>query len=139
MKVLKVLFVALAVFALTATPVLAQTRGDFTKKEGDVIYTQPPDTSILSGASVGAGLGAAITIVGAGWGFGRIGAAALDGMARQPEVAPRIQTAMLIIAALLEGATFFALIVCIQVAGRTTGLLSRPAAAARRGRAAAAP
>jgi F-type H+-transporting ATPase subunit c len=38
-------------------------------------------------------------------------------MARQPEVAGKIQTAMIVIAALLEGETFFALIVCIQVAG----------------------
>ncbi len=55
--------------------------------------------------------------VGAGWGFGRIGAAALEGMARQPEVAPRIQTAMIIIAALLEGATFVALVICILMTG----------------------
>jgi F-type H+-transporting ATPase subunit c len=73
----------------------------------------PPNTSVLSGGKVAAGLGAAITIIGAGLGFGRIGAAALESMARQPEVAARIQTGMIIIAALLEGATFFALIVCI--------------------------
>ncbi|MFL5243747.1 MAG: ATP synthase F0 subunit C [Gemmataceae bacterium] len=65
------------------------------------------------GGSFGAGLGAGITIIGAGWGFGRIGAAALESMARQPEVAGRVQTGMIVIAALLEGATFFALIVCI--------------------------
>jgi F-type H+-transporting ATPase subunit c len=70
----------------------------------------------LSGAAVGAGIGAGITLVGAGIGFGRIGAAALEGMARQPEVAGRIQTAMIVIAALLEGATFFALVVCILLA-----------------------
>ena len=66
----------------------------------------------------GAGLGAGLVILGAGIGFGRIGAAALDGMARQPEVANKVQTAMIIIGALLEGATFFGLIVCILVAGR---------------------
>jgi F-type H+-transporting ATPase subunit c len=74
-----------------------------------------PNSAFLSGSSAGAGLGAGITIVGAGWGFGRIGAAALESMARQPEVAGRIQTAMIVIAALLEGATFFALIVCITL------------------------
>jgi len=63
-------------------------------------------------------LAAGITIVGAGWGFGRIGAAALESMARQPEIAGRIQTAMIVIAALLEGATFFALLICIQVGGK---------------------
>ena len=50
-----------------------------------------------------------LAIIGAGFGFGRIGAAALESMARQPEIAGQIQTAMIIIAALLEGATFFAL------------------------------
>jgi F-type H+-transporting ATPase subunit c len=79
-----------------------------------------PQTSVLTGAAIGAGLGAAITILGAGYGFGRIGSAALESMARQPEVAPRVQTAMLIIAALLEGATFFSLIVCIIVAQAAT-------------------
>ena len=69
---------------------------------------------------MGAGLGAALTIIGAGWGFGRIGAAALESMARQPEVAGRVQTAMIVIAALLEGATFFALVICIIVAGKAT-------------------
>jgi F-type H+-transporting ATPase subunit c len=68
------------------------------------------------GNAVGAGFGTAMVLVGAGWGFGRIGQAALESMARQPEIAPRIQTGMLIIAALLEGATFFALIVCIIMA-----------------------
>jgi F-type H+-transporting ATPase subunit c len=62
-----------------------------------------------------AGFGAAITLVGAGWGFGRIGAAALESMARQPEVADRIGGSMITIAALLEGATFFALIVCLLI------------------------
>ena len=81
-------------------------------------FAQAPTGSVtFSGAGVGAGLGAAITIIGAGWGFGRIGAAALESMARQPEIAGRIQTAMIVIAALLEGATFFALIVCILMQG----------------------
>ena len=57
-------------------------------------------------------------LIGAGWGFGRIGATALESMARQPEVAGKVQTAMIVIAALLEGATFFALLVCLLVNGR---------------------
>jgi len=74
-------------------------------------------SATFSGAGIGATLGAGITIIGAGWGFGRIGASALESMARQPEVAARVQIAMIVIAALLEGATFFALIVCIVVGG----------------------
>lgn len=101
MKVLKLLCMVMVVLLLSAAPAFAQ--------EG------MPGSVTLSGAAVGAGLGAGVTIIGAGWGFGRIGAAALEGMARQPEIAGRIQTAMIVIAALLEGATFFALIVCITV------------------------
>ena len=63
---------------------------------------------VFSGA-----IGAGIVILGAGWGIGRIGANAVESMARQPEVAGQIQTAMIIAAALIEGATFFALIVCL--------------------------
>lgn len=57
--------------------------------------------------------GAGLIIIGAGLGIGRIGGNAVESMARQPEVANNIQTAMLIAAALIEGATFFALIVCL--------------------------
>ena len=54
-----------------------------------------------------------MVILGAGMGIGKIGSCAVESMARQPEVAGNIQTAMIISAALIEGATFFALIVCI--------------------------
>src|SRR5215207_5347103 len=76
-----------------------------------------PNSVTFAGAGLGAGLGAALTIMGAGYGFSKIGSSALESMARQPEVAGQIQTAMIIIGALLEGATFFALIVCILVNG----------------------
>jgi F-type H+-transporting ATPase subunit c len=57
--------------------------------------------------------GAGVTILGAGYGIGRIGAAAVESMARQPEATGAINGAMIVSAALIEGATFFALIVCI--------------------------
>jgi F-type H+-transporting ATPase subunit c len=75
--------------------------------------------SVPAAAQDGGGIGfsgafgAAFTIIGAGYGIGKIGSAAVESMARQPEVAANIQTAMLISAALIEGATFFALVVCI--------------------------
>jgi F-type H+-transporting ATPase subunit c len=106
MKALKVLALVIVVLLLLAPPVMAQTPG-------------MPNTAALSGASVGAGLGAGLVLIGAGWGFGRIGAAALESMGRQPEIAGNVQTAMIIIAALLEGATFFALLVCLLVNYRT--------------------
>ncbi len=61
----------------------------------------------------GSAVGAGLVIIGAGFGIGRIGASAVESMARQPEVAGNVQTAMIISAALIEGATFFALIVCM--------------------------
>jgi F-type H+-transporting ATPase subunit c len=103
MKVLNLFLMVVGAMLFLAGPAMAQTA---------------PSSMTLSGAGVGAGLGAALTIIGAGWGFGRIGAAALESMARQPEIAGRIQTAMIVIAALLEGATFFALIVCISMTGK---------------------
>ena len=63
--------------------------------------------------NLGAAFGAGLVIIGAGLGIGRIGGQAVEGMSRQPEAAGNIQTAMIISAALIEGATFFALIVCM--------------------------
>lgn len=103
MKVLKLFCVVVVVLLLAAAPAFAQPG--------------TPSSMTFSGAAVGAGLGAAVTMIGAGYGFGRIGAAALESMARQPEIANRIQTAMIVIAALLEGATFFALVVCVLMTG----------------------
>lgn len=57
--------------------------------------------------------GAGIILLGAGIGIGKIGTAAVESMARQPEASSNIQGAMILAAALIEGATFFALIVCI--------------------------
>ena len=57
--------------------------------------------------------GAGLIILGAGLGIAKIGAAAVESMARQPEASGDIRGGMLLAAALIEGATFFALIVCI--------------------------
>ncbi|MBI1347881.1 F0F1 ATP synthase subunit C [bacterium] len=61
--------------------------------------------------------GAALTIIGAAFSIAKIGAASVESMARQPEVAGDIRGALLLSAALIEGATFFALIVCIIAGG----------------------
>ena len=68
------------------------------------------------GASIGAGIaaiGAGIAVIGAGLGIGKIGGSAMEGIARQPEAAGKIQTAMLISAALVEGAALFAIVVAL--------------------------
>jgi len=56
--------------------------------------------------------GVGLTVIGAAYGIGRLASSALESMARQPEVAGSIQTAMIIAAALIEGFTFFALFIC---------------------------
>lgn len=94
-------FTILFLVMLVATPALAQD--------------ETAGAAAASGFSMnfGAAFGAGIVLLGAGWGIGRIGSCAVESMARQPEVAGNIQTAMIISAALIEGATFFALIVCM--------------------------
>jgi F-type H+-transporting ATPase subunit c len=62
---------------------------------------------------LGAGIGAGLTVIGAGFGIGRIGAAAAEGIARQPEAAGNIQTAGIILAALIEGAALFSLVIML--------------------------
>lgn len=62
-------------------------------------------------AQLGAAIGAGVTVIGAGLGIGRIGGAMTESMARQPEIAASIQTAAIILAALIEGAALFALVI----------------------------
>ena len=59
-------------------------------------------------------IGAALAVLGAAWGIGKIGSNALEDMARQPEAAGSLQTAMIVSAALIEGATLFAIVVCLM-------------------------
>ncbi|MDQ3535477.1 MAG: ATP synthase F0 subunit C [Bacteroidota bacterium] len=67
-------------------------------------------------ALMGAGIGAGLVAIGAGIGIGRIGGQAMEGIARQPEAAGRIQTAMLIIAALIEVVALFGVVICLLIA-----------------------
>ncbi|MBO4945090.1 MAG: ATP synthase F0 subunit C [Muribaculaceae bacterium] len=62
---------------------------------------------------LGASVGAAIAAIGAGLGIGKIGAAAMEAIARQPESAGDIRSNMIVIAALVEGVALFAVIVCV--------------------------
>ena len=62
---------------------------------------------------LGAGIGIGLTVLGAGIGIGRIGASAAEGIARQPEAAATIQTASIILAALVEGAALFGLVITL--------------------------
>lgn len=69
----------------------------------------------ISYAILGAGIGAGLAAIGAGIGVGRIGGSAMDAIARQPEASGKIQGAMLIIAALVEVAALFALVICLLI------------------------
>ncbi|TVP56087.1 MAG: ATP synthase F0 subunit C [Gemmatimonadales bacterium] len=62
---------------------------------------------------LGAGLGVGLTLIGAGIGIGMIGSSAMQGIARQPEAAGNIQTSAIILAALIEGAALFALVIAL--------------------------
>lgn len=64
-------------------------------------------------AALGAAIGAGIAAIAAGIGIGKIGGAAMEAIARQPESTGDIRSNMIVIAALIEGVAFFALIVCI--------------------------
>ncbi|NND15107.1 MAG: ATP synthase F0 subunit C [Eudoraea sp.] len=69
----------------------------------------------ISFAIMGAGIGAGLAAIGAGIGIGRIGGSAMESIARQPEAAGKIQGAMLIIAALIEVAALFGLVICLLI------------------------
>ncbi len=60
-----------------------------------------------------AGIGAGLAVIGAGIGIGKIGGSAMEAIARQPEATNKIQTAMLIAAALVEGVALFAVVVAM--------------------------
>jgi F-type H+-transporting ATPase subunit c len=91
----------------SVAPVHAQADGataPATSRDGGLLTT---DGARKLGGSIGAGL----AIIGGGAGIGRIGASAVESIARQPEAAGQISTAMIITAALIEGATLFAVVV----------------------------
>ena len=66
-------------------------------------------------AMLGAGIGAGLAVIGAGIGIGRLAGQAMDGMARQPEMAARIQTGAIIFAALIEGVALFAVVISFLI------------------------
>ena len=103
-KLTRIAILSLFVLALTAVPASAQDGVG----AGAGLFAE-----LTSISSIGIGL----SIIGAGLGIGLIGKGACDGMARQPENSGSIQTAMIIAAALIEGAALFGLIICGFVLG----------------------
>jgi F-type H+-transporting ATPase subunit c len=69
-------------------------------------------------ALAGIGIGTGLATLGPGIGIGTIGGRACEAIARQPEAGGRIGTNMIISAALIEGFTFFAIVICFMLAGK---------------------
>ncbi len=66
-------------------------------------------------ALVGASIGAGLAVIGAGFGIGKIGAGAVEALARQPEAAGDIRANMILTAALIEGVALFAVVICFLI------------------------
>jgi len=73
-------------------------------------------------AIMGAGIGAGLVALGAGFGIGKIGGQAMEAIARQPEAGGKVQTAMIISAALIEGVALFGVVVCLLIALNVAGI-----------------
>ena len=63
---------------------------------------------------LGATFGAALAVIGAAFGIGKIGKSAMEAIGRQPEVADKVRTSMIFVAALFEGVALFAVAVCFM-------------------------
>ncbi len=64
---------------------------------------------------LGAGIGAGLAVIGAGLGIGKLASSAMEGISRQPEASAKIQTAMIIAAALIEGVALFGAVVTLMI------------------------
>ncbi len=73
------------------------------------------DNSAAAYSKMGAAIGAGLSAIGAGLGIGRIGGSAMESIARQPESLGDIRANMIVAAALVEGAVFFAIVVCLLI------------------------
>jgi F-type H+-transporting ATPase subunit c len=83
--------------------------------QDQVMTGQDPEYALNFLANFGKALGAGLTVIGAAMGIGWIGSRMTENMARQPEIAPNIQTAAIILAALIEGAALFALVIAFLI------------------------
>jgi len=72
----------------------------------------------MSLAALAAGIGAGLAVIGAGLGIGKLAASAMEAIGRQPEATGDVRTTMIIAAALVEGVTLFALVICFILAGK---------------------
>jgi F-type H+-transporting ATPase subunit c len=108
----RVMLLALLGLLMTAAPVMAAEAAAAPEHKADSGFSLLQD----KGAGwLGAGIGVGLVIMGGAAGIGRIGGSAVESMARQPEAAGSINGVALITAAMVEGATLFAVVVCLLV------------------------
>ncbi|HWE37028.1 MAG TPA: ATP synthase F0 subunit C [Isosphaeraceae bacterium] len=109
MKPLKSVALAVALFALAQAPASAQETGGAPPTGAAATAPATSSSYLFDLRSVAVGL----VIIGAGYGIGILARAAVESQARQPEMAGRIQTTMIIAAALIEGVTLFGLVIIL--------------------------
>ena len=80
------------------------------------ILLQTTETTANLGV-LAAPVGAGLAVIGAGLGIGKIGQSAMEAIGRQPEASSDIRMSMIIVAALIEGAALFAIVVCFMALG----------------------
>ena len=108
MKFLKTAAVVLSIFFVSQASAFAQVKADVSiDDQAHLAYASSAKGAFSNMQPIGVGL----VIIGASIGIGWIARSAVESIARQPEVANNIQTAMIIAAALIEGIAFFALII----------------------------
>ncbi len=105
--------VLLFVFAMICSPAVVLAQEPAAAEEAVSDEVKIANATARMYAYLGCGFGAGLAIIGAGLGIGRIGGSAVESIARQPEMAGTIQTAMIIAAALIEGAALLAVIICL--------------------------
>jgi len=103
-------YAVLIALAMLAMPAIASAQ-EVSANASSLINSFSGRGLALFGAAIGAGL----AIIGASRGIGQIGGNAVEAIARQPEAGGQISTAMIISAALIEGATLFAIVVCLLI------------------------
>lgn len=114
---LSVLGLAGLVLMAFAAPTLAQEDEEAAPAHNDpAVHEEDGGFNVFGDkgtALLGGAIGAGLVVMGGAAGIGRIGGSAVESMARQPEASGSINGVALITAAMVEGATLFAVVVCL--------------------------
>lgn len=114
MKTLSWLLLGVTFMLMVAAPAMAAE--DAAPGDETAVSAQPEFLLFQDkgAAYLAAGIGAGLVLIGGGAGIGRIGGSAVEAMARQPEASGSINGVALITAAMVEGATLFAVVICLM-------------------------